>query len=54
MVIAGANGRDITTPAELEAQVRAVQQAGRGAIVLRLQVRGQPEGRVAVRLRAGQ
>jgi serine protease Do len=50
-VITMANGQPVTTPEQLEAQVRAVQAQGRGAIVLRIRQRGQPEGSIPVRLR---
>ncbi|MXO70175.1 Do family serine endopeptidase [Altererythrobacter buctensis] len=51
VVISSANGQPVSTPQELEAQIRAVQQAGRGAIVLRVRQRGQPEVSMPVRLR---
>ncbi|MES2699008.1 MAG: Do family serine endopeptidase [Pseudomonadota bacterium] len=50
-VITTANGQPVSTPEQLEAQVRAVQAQGRGAIVLRVRQRGQPEGSIPVRLR---
>jgi serine protease Do len=53
VVISTANGQPVVTPEQLEAQIRAVQQAGRGAIVLRVRQRGQPEVSMPVRLRSG-
>jgi serine protease Do len=52
VVISTANGRPVTTPQELEAQIRAVQDQGREAILLRVRLRGQPEVSVPVRLRS--
>ena len=54
VVIHSANGRAITSPEELEAQIRAVQAAGREAIMLRLSARGAEERSVPVRLRDGE
>ena len=54
VVIHSANGRAITSPEELEAQIRAVQAAGREAIMLRLSERGAEERSVPVRLRDGE
>ena len=39
---------------ELEAQIRAAQEQGRDAILVRLRNRGQPEVTLPVRLRAAQ
>ena len=53
-VISSANGRRVTTPEELDVQIRAVQAEGRDAILLRISARGQPERSVPVRLRSGE
>lgn len=50
-VIYEANYRSITTPADLEAAIKAVKEGGREAILLRIQARGGPAGSVPVRLR---
>lgn len=50
-IITSANGRAVTTPEALEAQVRAVQAEGRDAILLRIIVRGEPVRTIPVRLR---
>jgi serine protease Do len=52
-VISTANGRPVTSPQDLEAQISAVQAQGREAILLRVRLRGQPEVSVPVRLRSG-
>jgi serine protease Do len=50
-VILSANYRDLTSPADLEAAVRAAKAANRNAVLLRVQRRGQPAAYVPVRLR---
>ncbi len=50
-VILSANGNDVTSVAELESAVRAAKAAGRQAIMLRVQRRGQPATFLPVRLR---
>jgi serine protease Do len=50
-VIIGANGRDVATPADLEAVVRAARADGREAVLLRVIVRGSPAVSIPIRLR---
>ena len=50
-IVLSANYRDVTTVADLEAQVRAAQGASRTAVLLRVQRRGQPAIYMPVRLR---
>ena len=50
-VILSANGQDVSTPAELEAVVKAAQAAGREAVLLRVQARGGPALSIPIRLR---
>ncbi|HSG54121.1 MAG TPA: trypsin-like peptidase domain-containing protein [Paracoccaceae bacterium] len=54
IVISTANGRPVTTPEALEAQIRAVRADGRDAILLRVGMRGQPDRTIPVRLRAAE
>jgi serine protease Do len=51
VVILGANGQPVTTVEQLEAIVKAAQQAGRPAILLRAPARGTPPVTYPVRLR---
>ena len=50
-IILSANGRDVATPAALEAAIKAAKTEGRSAILLRVQPRGQSPIFVPVRLR---
>ena len=50
-VIVGANGRDVTTQADLEAAIAAARSQGRSAVLLRVIVRGQQAVSVPIRLR---
>ena len=50
-IILSANNRAVTTPADLEAAIRSAQSGNRGALLLRVQRRGQPAIYVPVRLR---
>ena len=50
-VILSANGADVTSIAELEAAIRSAKAAGRQAVMLRVQRRGQPATFLPVRLR---
>jgi serine protease Do len=51
MVIVAANGQPVATAAQMEAVVKGAQAAGRTAVLLRVQARGNPAVTVAVRLR---
>lgn len=51
VVILSANGQPVTTPAQLEAVVKAAQAAGRSAILLRVRAQGTPEQSIPIRLR---
>jgi serine protease Do len=53
-IITMAGGRAVSTPDQLEAQIRVAQEQGRDAILVRLRSRGQPEVTLPVRLRAAQ
>lgn len=50
-IILSANNRDVATPAELEGTIKAAKSAGREALLLRVQRRGQPAAYVPIRLR---
>jgi serine protease Do len=50
-IVLSANYQDISTPAELEAAVKAAKSANRNAVLLRVQRRGQPATYVPIRLR---
>jgi serine protease Do len=51
-VVIGANGRDVTSPADLEAAIRAARSEGRTAILLRVMARGAPQPvSIPIRLR---
>ncbi|MDR2856785.1 MAG: Do family serine endopeptidase [Novosphingobium sp.] len=50
-IILSANYQDTTTPAELEAAIKAARSANRNAVLLRVQRRGQPATYVPIRLR---
>ncbi len=51
MVIESANYQEVLTQAELEAQIRAVQEDGREAMLMRINPRNQPSRTVPIRLR---
>jgi len=53
MVIETANYQPVLTQADLEAQIRAVREDGRDAILMRVNPRNQPSRIVAIRLRSG-
>jgi serine protease Do len=50
-IVLSANYQDISTPAELEAAVKAAKSANRSAVLLRVQRRGQPATYVPIRIR---
>jgi serine protease Do len=50
-IVLSANYQDVTTPAELEAAIKAAKDANRSAVLLRVQRRGQPATYVPIRLR---
>jgi serine protease Do len=50
-IVLSANYQDVTSPAELEAAVKAAKSANRNAVLLRVQRRGQPATYVPIRLR---
>ena len=50
-IVLSANYQDVSTPAELEAAVKAAKGANRNALLLRVQRRGQPATYVPIRLR---
>ncbi|GGZ03136.1 serine protease [Novosphingobium colocasiae] len=50
-LILSAGGRDVATPADLDAAIKAAKAEGRSAILLKVQPRGQPATLVPVRMR---
>ncbi|MBW8752727.1 MAG: Do family serine endopeptidase [Sphingomonadales bacterium] len=50
-IVLSANYQDVSTPAQLEAAVKAAKTANRNAVLLRVQRRGQPATYVPIRLR---
>jgi serine protease Do len=50
-IVLSANYQDVSTPAELEAAIKAAKSQNRNAVLLRVQRRGQPATYVPIRLR---
>ncbi|MCW1431432.1 Do family serine endopeptidase [Novosphingobium sp. JCM 18896] len=50
-IVLSANYQDISTPAELEAAIKAAKSQNRNAVLLRVQRRGQPATYVPIRIR---
>ena len=50
-IVLSANYQDVSTPAELEAAIKAAKTQSRNAVLLRIQRRGQPATYVPIRIR---